>query len=268
MSDLDPLIRDGERLPLSGWDFGPVEQRWRRGEPPWDLRAIIKTHFRDKTTLLDLGTGGGEFLSSLQPLPTTAFATEGYEPNLPVARARLEPLGVRVLPIQEDQRIDLPTGSVDLVICRHEAFDPREVARVLRPGGAFVTQQIGGRNYAELDRRFGVPHEEPFNRVDTLADLQGEISEASLAIEDARECSYPERFLDVGAVVYFLRAAPWEVPGFSADRFRAVLEGIHYEIQRVGYWELTAHRLLVVASKNPGREGSTALRPVADEARS
>ncbi len=252
MSSFDSLIREAEELPLEGWDFTPIGHRWKRGRPSWDLPALVRARFPTTSSFLDLGTGGGEFLSGLAPLPLATFATEGYVPNVRVARRRLEPLGVRVLPIGGDHRIDLPDSSIDLVLSRHEEFDPVEVARVLRPGGVLLTQQVGGRNYSELLRRFGVPSEPAYNRVGSAESFAEEISEShALLVEDARECTFPERFLDVGAVVYFLRAAPWEVPGFTVARFRAVLEDLHREIVRVGFWGLTAHRLFVQARKRP-----------------
>lgn len=252
MTSFDSLIRDAGGLPLEGWDFAPIGHRWQRGGPSWDLPMLVRERFATSSSFLDLGTGGGEFLSSLAPLPPASFATEGYAPNVAVARRRLEPLGVRVLPIGSDLRIDLPDSSLDLVLSRHEAFDPVEVARVLRPGGVLLTQQVGGRNYFELERRFDVPSEPAYNRIGSAESFAEEISEShTLLVEDARECTFPERFLDVGAVVYFLRAAPWEVPGFTVERFRSVLEALHQEIERVGFWELTAHRLLVQARKRP-----------------
>ena len=250
--DFDAWVEDAEREPIVGWDFRALGERWTRGEPEWDLSGTLRKLLRHASSFLDLGTGGGEFLSSLAPFPKNTVATEGYPPNVAVARSRLKPLGVRVLPVGNDYRIPLPPASMELVHSRHEAFDANEVARVLAPGGVFLTQQVGGQNYSELRARFGVPSETPHNRVESLSALSEEVAGAGLSITTARESRFPERFRDVGAVVYFLRAAPWEVPGFTVARFRPVLEAIHAEIARTGSWDLTAHRLLVVAKKEKG----------------
>ena len=256
MNELNRLLAEGESLPFEGWDFSALGGRWERGAPPWDLRSIVKARLEPDSALLDLGTGGGEFLATLAPLPSGVVATEGYPPNLDVARTRLSPLGVRVLPIDEDQRIDLPAGSMDVVLARHEAFDASEVTRVLKPGGTFVTQQVGPRNYQDLHRRFGALAMEsspgPFhNQLGSLSEFRSEIERGGLEIRTLEEAVWKEAFLDVGAVVYFLRAAPWEVPNFSVARFRPVLESIHNLIREVGRWDLEAHRFLVVA-RRPG----------------
>ena len=249
MAEFETLVREAERLPFEGWDFAHLGDRWQYPALPWDLVGMLREHFPGVSGFVDLGTGGGEFLARLAPLPTGTVATEGYEPNLPVARARLGPLGVRVVGGTRDRRLDLPSESADLVHARHEAFDAREVARVLRRGGVFVTQQVGGRNHEEFAHRFGVSGEPPVNRIESAPQLAEEIAAAGLVPVDVREARGRETVRDVGALVYFLRAAPWEVPGFSVDRFRPVLEEIHREIERSGGWSLTSHRLLVVARR-------------------
>ena len=51
---------------------------------------------------------------------------------------------MKVIPTGLDDRVALPSMSVELVIDRHAAFDPKEVHRGSRPGGTIVTQQVGG----------------------------------------------------------------------------------------------------------------------------
>jgi hypothetical protein len=68
--------------------------------------------------LLDIDTGGGEVLASLQPLPATTVATEGWEPNLPVARDRLAPFGVDVRRHDGTDPLPARDGEFDLVLNR------------------------------------------------------------------------------------------------------------------------------------------------------
>ena len=46
----------------------------------------------------------------------------------------------------------MPFGdnSFDIVINRHGNFDVKELFRILKPGGIFVTQQVGAENDREL----------------------------------------------------------------------------------------------------------------------
>jgi len=51
--------------------------------------------------------------------------------------------------------------SVDLVMSRHEAIDPREIARVLAPGGRLLTQKVDGADAEEIHEWFGTDPQYP-----------------------------------------------------------------------------------------------------------
>jgi len=247
--DFEGQLAEGFALPFSGWDFSPIAKRWRLGGPPWDYVGLLREKIRQAASMVDLGTGGGELLASLGPLPRSTFATEAYPPNLELARKRLGPLGVQVIPIGRDLRIDLPDGAVELVSDRHEDFSGSEVRRILKPGGWFVTQQVGSRNNFELSERFEAPTLIPTNNVSSASGLASEIEAAGFAIHEKSEALYSDGFLDVGALVFYLRAIPWEVPGFSLERDRERLKLIYEEIQKTGSFRVTSHRILVVAQR-------------------
>lgn len=93
-----------------------------------------------------MGTGGGEFLLSLNHPPQNMSATESWPPNIKLCLEKLAPLGIRVFPVQEDAHLPIEDDSFDIVINRHESYDLHEVRRILKPGGMFITQQVGGDN--------------------------------------------------------------------------------------------------------------------------
>lgn len=108
-----------------------------------------------------MGTGGGEYLSSIDPLPKNTYATECYKPNVPIAKARLEPLGVKVVQaeIGDQENVKLPFSNdfFNLIINRHEAYDSKELNRVLKSGSIFITQQVGCKNIENLRIIFNSP---------------------------------------------------------------------------------------------------------------
>jgi hypothetical protein len=149
----------------------------------------------------------------------------------------------------DDLHIPMPDASVHLVLDRHEEFDPQEVHRVLLPGGRFVTQQVGASNCEELRTKLGVEGTQFTNAVSSSRALGEEISRAGFDIERIEEVRTSYEFLDVGALVYFLRAVPWEVPGFSLTHHRKELEAIHHEIKTKGSFRATHHLMLVIAQR-------------------
>jgi len=249
----DTLIRDAAEAPLEGWDFPYLAGRKTDIELPWDYTAIIRSRMEHADSMLDLGTGGGEFLSSLAPFPFHTCATEGYPPNIGVARKRLDPLGIEVHDTTADpsnQHLPFTDGEFDLVIDRHDEYVAAEVFRVLRAGGHFITQQCGGYGEAQLiEWLTGKGAVKPLDWTAVVA--VGELQEAGFRITNAQE-AYPEySFLDVGAVVYDLRARPWIVKDFSVQKYRDRLLAMHEYIQKHGCFTVKDQRFLVEAVKPP-----------------
>jgi hypothetical protein len=127
----DELIAEALTTELQGWDFTLLQGRVTEDPLPWSYGRLLLARLPDTASLLDLGTGGGEFLSNLAPLPPRTAATEGYPPNLPLARHRLEPLGVEVKPIGEDNLLPFPV-FLRLVSWRVPDFDVNRYAHSLR----------------------------------------------------------------------------------------------------------------------------------------
>src|SRR4030065_407809 len=145
------LITDALSIPFSGWDFTFLSDRWKTNAPAWDYPALARKRMHGITSMLDQDTGGGELLSSLAPFPPHTWASESYPPNVPVAKHCLEPLGVQVISDYSISSIPLPDSSLDLILNRHGGYAEGELFRLLRPGGIFLTQQVGGQNCIRLN---------------------------------------------------------------------------------------------------------------------
>lgn len=235
--------------PFAGWDFAHLAGRRRDDPLPWDHAQIVGAALPGSRALLDMGTGGGEFLSGLRPLPPRTCATEGYAPNVPLARARLEPLGIAVAEIGEDGPLPFEDSAFDLVINRHESYDPGEVWRVLQPGGRFITQQVGGDDERELNALLGAPNPTHEYGFWTLGYAQPRLAEAGFAIARAEEAHIPARYTDVGALVYSLKITPWQIPDFTVERYLAPLQALHRHCQQGGTIAFRTHRFIIVAEK-------------------
>lgn len=255
----EELAAQAEAAPFEGWDLAWIDGRWWEESPPWDYGDIARALLRSCRRVLDMGTGGGEFLLSLRDdLPEFMLATEAYPPNIDLGRSRLAPLGVAVVGIPEaslhhipsqDEVYRLPAadGSLDVVLCRHESFDASEVARVLRRGGTVLTQQVGARNFAGLNERFGVPPSYPDW---TLRTARTQIEAAGLTVRRAEEWVGDAGFRDVGALVYYLRAVPWQAAGVAPERMDAELRRMHEEMAAGRPLQLETNRFLLVAEKS------------------
>ena len=250
----EELVAEAESWKMQGWDFSSFGDRWVESKPPWDYRESVASRLRGVDSLLDLGTGGGEFLSSLAPLPKRTIATEGYPPNVGVASDRLRPLGVDLVWTYCDDNDKVPQcgslpfkdDSFDLIVDRHEAFIASEVYRVLRPAGTFVTQQVGSANLRQLNELLGAGHvRDRWN----LEAAVGQLESAGFNVTERHKAEFVSAFKDIGAVVMLLRAVPWQIPDFSVERHRNKLEEVDSLIRERGSLKVTATRFLIQATK-------------------
>src|SRR5947207_2122871 len=97
MRAFEDVLAEAASTDFTGWDFGAIEDRVVREGVPWDYTTRCNDLAAHADTLVDLGTGGGEFLSEISPRPRLLVATEGWMPNVPVAAGRLRPLGIHVV---------------------------------------------------------------------------------------------------------------------------------------------------------------------------
>jgi SAM-dependent methyltransferase len=245
----EEYMKEVER-PFTGWDFSFITEtgRMQSGLLSWSYGSMAQSLISDAASMLDMGTGGGEFLSRLQPLPASVTATEGYEPNVSVAKNKLEPLGVTVVPIDNDAELPFPEGTFDLILNQHESFDPGEVSRILKAGGIFLTQQVGGLDCLGINEALGVKPNEEYLQWNLSNAVHG-LKEAGFTILFAKEEHPSQRFYDIGALIYYLKAIPWQVPDFDTDLFKERLLAIHTEIEEKGFFEVKQHRFVVKSGK-------------------
>ena len=205
---------------------------------------------RQAASVIDMDTGGGErFLKLREYWPKKVVATENYLPNFHLAIERLGVLGVRVVDIAltEDGPMPFADGEFALVLNRHGSFNAREVARILSPGGAFLTQQIHGLWAYDLLAVFDAKPQWP---EETLEKNVFKLSAAGLAIANAKEWSGRLSFTDVGAIVYYLKAIPWLVPGFSVATHGEHLLALQHRLESGEGLAFAAKKYLIEAHKD------------------
>ena len=250
MRDLIREWKNEESLAyIHGWDFSHIAGRYSEEDDlHWDYRKEILRHLKPEMKILDIDTGGGEFLLSLEhPYENTA-ATEGYSPNVDLCRRELVPLGVDFREWNGRGPLPFADGSFDIVINRHGDLDAAQIIRVLKPDGLFITQQVGAENDRELVELLCGETELPFP--EQYLDLTVcKFWDAGFEILEAQECFRPIRFYDVGVLVWFARIIQWEFPGFSVDTNLEGLMNAQRVLERDGYIEGRIHRFFLVARK-------------------
>jgi hypothetical protein len=93
----EQMLAEAQGAPFSGWDFSWLTARSTDEPLPWSYRSELARRAAGARRMLDMGTGGDEFLSRLGVRSPRTVATEGWPPNVPVAGRRLRPLGIPVV---------------------------------------------------------------------------------------------------------------------------------------------------------------------------
>jgi SAM-dependent methyltransferase len=199
---------------------------------------------------LDVDTGGGEVLASVPRRPPLLVATESWLPNIARAQENLTALGVSV--VATAHTVDLPFGPsvFDLVVSRHPVVVHwPEIARLLRPGGTYLSQQVGPGSVSELTDFLMGP--QPVNDHRSPDRALTEATTAGLDVVDLRRAALRIEFHDVAAVIVFLRKVIWIVPGFTVDLYRHRLATLHDQIRTQGPFVAHSTRFLIEA-RMPG----------------
>ncbi|MFF8955592.1 class I SAM-dependent methyltransferase [Streptomyces sp. NPDC014894] len=246
----DELISEAASVSVDGWDFSWLDGRAVEERPSWGYARAMAGRLARASAALDLQTGGGEVLAEAPVFPPLMAATESWPPNVARATALLHPRGAVVVAAEDRPPLPFADNAFDLVVSRHPVTVWwEEIARVLRPGGVYFSQQVGPASVFELVEYFLGPQPPEVRRARHPDDARAGAEAAGLLMTDLRAESLRTEFHDIGAVVYFLRKVVWMVPGFTVDRYRDRLKALHRRIQDEGPFVAHTARLLVEARK-------------------
>lgn len=239
-----------EKKSFKGWDFSYISKRNSEETLPWNYDNMVRDYLNTNSILLDMGTGGGEYLRTLNHPYNNTFATEAYPPNFELCKSTLMPLGIDVRQVFNDNYLPFESDMFDIIINRHEAFDISEVYRLLKPNGLFITQQVGGLNNKELSRFLIINFKEITSSEHTLESNLMLIQNKGFTIINSEECFPKLKFFDVGALVYFAKIIDWEFPNFSVDSCFKQLCLLQSIVEEKGFVESKEHRFVIIARKS------------------
>ncbi|MGH3714619.1 MAG: hypothetical protein ACRDT4_14340 [Micromonosporaceae bacterium] len=208
MRTYEELVAEAAKARLPGWDLGG---RMIEASTPWSYaqRAEQLVAAADGP-VLDMSAGGGEL-------------TAGPDEPLPFS-----------------------DGWFSVVLNRHDPYRPDEVRRVLRPDGIFLTEQVGGLDGLAINEALAAPYDEDSSDW-ALSTARADLETVGLQVTSGRT-AFPERlFHDVGALVYFLRTVPRQVPDFSVERYDKELRLLHDQMSAAEPFRDRAVRFLIEA---------------------
>jgi hypothetical protein len=168
----------------------------------------------------------------------------------------LKPLGVHLVVAlgskdnvagpDEDDIPGLPFRSeaFDVILNRHEAFDPFEVRRIIKPHGSFLTEQVGNDEAASIRTLLGLPVDAPEW---TAAVAVHQLELAGMTIDELQEERLTMSFADIGTLIGYVRSLPWAYEDLDWTNVKPRLQQLH-ALSESKPIEAVAHRFIIVAS--------------------
>jgi SAM-dependent methyltransferase len=227
-----------------GWDFSGMNVL--RQPVPWEYHDVVSGYLRSSDVVLDIGTGAGERLRDLAPSFGHGLGIDA-DPEM-VRLARRNPAGNLSFRVC-NERLESVPEIFDVILNRHAPFGLTAIAAHLRPGGYFITQQVGERNMACVKAALGQPPSRP------------PIERQAIAASGLRPLAFMEYDVeyvvrDIESLLFWLNAldtAHADIAGppalASAATLNRVLAG---NVDKRGF-VTSEHRYLAIAQRAPER---------------
>jgi len=243
VDNFDALLDEAAAVPLDGWDFSWFDGRATEQRPSWGYASLVADRLGRADRALDVQTGGGEVYAWAAAhavrRPRLLVAVEQWQP--PVAARRIDH-------VVEAAGLPFRDHAFDLVVSRHPVgTDWAGTARILRPGGVFLSQQIGAGTNRELSEAMLGPL--PPAERQHPEQIAAAARAAGFEVLQVRGERLRAEYYDIAAVAHFLRKVIWTVPDFTIDKYRTRLRAVHDEITVNGMFVSHAKRVLIEARR-------------------
>lgn len=216
-----------------------------------DYYDVVRQFLANTDCVLDIGTGGGELFLTLAPCFRKGIgidvSTEMIEQALRNKQIQKIPnVHFKVIAIHH---LEFADAEFEIVLNRHCDVNVSETARVLRPQGHFITQQVGYRNTLNILKAFGWTSasfgDGWWQPVEELATT---FEQSSCRVVAKAEYDVRYWFCDVESLVFWLKAVPLPEP-FDVEKHWEDVNHILQEYSTRQGIETNEHRELLIIEK-------------------
>lgn len=204
---------------LDGWDFTRVKIEREPGL--WDYETVVRRYLRPQDRVLDVGTGGGELFLRLADAFAEGVGVDHNPEMVHTARRNLpDSLRDRIdFDVMDGRDLTFEPEQFDVALTRHARIWPEQIARVLRPGGYFVGQEVGERMNQLIWDAFGwgtegaywrrVAAEEGDPPLLSLDEYVASFEALNFRLVAKGHVNLRAWFCDLESLVFYMKAAPF-----------------------------------------------------------
>lgn len=233
-----------------GWDFSKIN--YTHEVVPWKYCDIVQNYLKPTSYVLDIGTGGGEifiefssFFKKGVGIDSALDMIQKAKENIP---AYLEDK-ISFL-VMSAEKLKFPNDTFDIVLNRHAPLHPKEIIKVLKPSGFFITEQVGPKNTENICNIFGCgvggEYEiDPEQNIDKIIDV---FKNNGCKIIDYKEYNVKYWFSDIESLIFWLKGIPIPEDFHIEKHWRQVNIIINNYTTPEGI-ETNEHRILIIIKK-------------------
>jgi SAM-dependent methyltransferase len=233
---------------VRGWDFSQI--KFSSEGPRINYRRVVESHLARNQRLLDIGTGGGEKFLKFAPKVKEAIGIDSDPKMIETARENSRKSGLFNVEFEvcDSKKLKFGNQEFDVVIDRQAPFNAKEVARVLKPGGVFITQQVSEGDKLNFKKIFQRGDSYGIKRGALKNKYLRELQEAGMGIIEEKTANTIEYYQSMEDVVFLLANTPI-VPDFDFENEQNKLKQIEERFTTEKGIKTNAERFLIVAKK-------------------
>ncbi|MBE5106519.1 class I SAM-dependent methyltransferase [Bacillus thuringiensis] len=140
---------------LNGWEFSNL--KCETVGDTWDFYGEVKIRCKPSHILLDVGTGGGENVLKIASSAKLLIGIDNSNGMIETAHSNLKKAGVQNIEFLQmnSESLTFPHSYFDIASSCHAPFVASELAKVMKKGAFFLTQQVCEHDKLNLKEAFG-----------------------------------------------------------------------------------------------------------------
>ncbi|MGZ7149359.1 class I SAM-dependent methyltransferase [Bacillus sp. BC08] len=140
---------------INGWDFSKV--KCETVGDTWDFYSEVKERCKLSQILLDVGTGGGENVLNIASAAKFLIGIDNSNSMIETAHSNLRKSDVKNVEFlqMDSEALTFLSSYFDIASSCHAPFIASELAKVMKKGALFLTQQVSEHDKLNLKEAFG-----------------------------------------------------------------------------------------------------------------
>ncbi|MCU5462859.1 MULTISPECIES: class I SAM-dependent methyltransferase [Bacillus cereus group] len=201
---------------VNGWDFSKI--KCETVGDTWDFYGEVKERCKPSDALLDIGTGGGENVLHIASSAKFLIGIDNSNGMIETAHSNLKKSGIQNVEFlqMDSETLTFQNAYFDIASNCHAPFIASELAKVMKQGAFFLTQQVCEHDKLNLKEAFG--------RGQCLGERDGSLKEKYMAelinagfeLVQVREYDVTDYYSMPEDLIFLLKHTPI-IPRFGED---------------------------------------------------